>query len=110
MKEACGRKCDAKRPKVTFTGTGDIKVSEPNSDEKETYPLEELTGLAGRARCHHADADDCEVLSLRTDASTGDFMADFGPPPVLRAERRSWQPPRFLRGAESSSSALDTGR
>ena len=100
-REACGRTCTASRPRVTFTSTGDIKVTEAGEDDKETYPVEELTGLAGRARCHLADAEDCELLSLRTDADTGDFMADFGPPPILGLSRRAWQPPRFLRGAES---------
>ena len=108
VKDACGRSCEASRPRVTFTATGDFRVGEPGEDDKETYPLEELTGLAGRARCHLADADDCELLSLRTDADTGDFMADFGPPPILGLSRRPWQPPRFLRGAESQDDSEST--
>ena len=85
-------------PLVTFTATGDIKVTDLKLEKTQTFARASLTKLAGMAKCQLKDIADCKILSLGKDATAGDFLADFQPPATLGLPKRRLHSQSFKQG------------
>lgn len=85
-------------PLVTFTATGDIKVTDLKLEKTQTFARASLTKLAGMAKCQLKDIADCKILSLGKDATSGDFLADFQPPATLGLPKRRLHSQSFKQG------------
>ena len=87
-KDICDTSCREDMPRIIFTATGAIKVTDLKAEKTRTFPRTSLPQLAGMAKCQLKDVTGCNILSLGKDASTGDFLANFQPPAILGLPRR----------------------
>jgi hypothetical protein len=102
-KDICDKECIATLPQVSFSVAGDIAVTDPVTNNTETFSRKSLTTLFGSARCQLQETTDCKILNLGKDASNGDFTADFQAPALLGSPRRSLHSHRYMQSGGTAN-------
>lgn len=66
-KDVCDTACREDLPRIIFTATGDVKVTDLKTEKTLTFQRASLPQLAGMAKCQLKDGADCRILNLGMD-------------------------------------------
>jgi len=66
-KDVCDTACREDLPRIIFTATGDVKVTDLKTEKTLTFQRASLPQLAGMAKCQLKDGADCRILHLGMD-------------------------------------------